>query len=105
MTPCSTGSSHRSSSDSSPTLMVEWSVAPWRSMLMWIAIGFVVLALAFGSGCGRRAVMIPEGAILRTGSDARIKVWYLVDGEWTESEHVVPVPEGWYLVPPSFVEE
>jgi len=29
----------------------------------------------------------------------------MTDGEWTLSTNRVEIPEGWYCVPPSFVEE
>jgi hypothetical protein len=32
-------------------------------------------------------------------------VYALVDGEWRLSANAVRLPEGWYLVDPSFVEE
>jgi hypothetical protein len=32
-------------------------------------------------------------------------VYALVDGEWVLSENRVTIPEGWYCVPPSYVEE
>jgi hypothetical protein len=28
----------------------------------------------------------------------------MTDGEWTLSDNCVTIPEGWYCVPPSFVE-
>jgi hypothetical protein len=31
-------------------------------------------------------------------------VYALVDGEWRLSSGAVHIPEGWYMVPPSFVE-
>ena len=29
----------------------------------------------------------------------------MTDGEWTLSANAFAIPEGWYCVPPSFVEE
>jgi hypothetical protein len=31
-------------------------------------------------------------------------VYASVDGEWRLSENAVTIPEGWYCVPPSFIE-
>lgn len=65
---------------------------------------FAALALASLSGCAR-AVLVPEGSPTRIGPDAKARLYVLEDGEWTLSCNKVEVPEGWYLVPPSFVEE
>lgn len=99
---CSTGSSPRSPSHSSTTSPVAWSVAPWQSMLDWIWIVCVVLVLALMLGCSR-TVLVSEGSPVRMGPDATARVYALVDGEWQLSQNKVTVPEGWYLVPPSFV--
>jgi hypothetical protein len=32
-------------------------------------------------------------------------VWTRVEGEWELGANRVEIPEGWYLVPPSFVEK
>lgn len=77
-------------------------IAPW--ILTWTAIGFAGLALAFLSGCGR-TVLVTEGSPLRIGPDAAARVYSRQDGAWVLSESRVALPEGWYLVPPSFVEE
>lgn len=103
--PCSTESSRKSSSACCRTLKSGWSVAPWRSMLMWIVFAFVVVALAFASGCGSRAVFIPDQSPVRVGPGVKGRVWMLVDGDWTLSSNSVELPEGMYIVPPRFVEE
>lgn len=76
--------------------------APW--MLLWIVVLFFALALGFAGGCAR-TVLIPEGAPVRIGPKVQGKVYARVDGEWELSENRVDLPEGWYLVPPSFVEQ
>jgi len=81
-------------------LSVAWSVAPW-----WIVIVFVVAALAFASGCGSRAVFIPDQSPIRLGPGIKGRVWMLVDGQWTLSANSIELPEGMYIVPPRFVEE
>ena len=76
-----------------------------QSILLLIAVLFAVLALAYATGC-TRTILVPEAAPIRIGPDARIKV-YAVDPEtkeWRLSDERVVVPEGWYAVPPSFVE-
>lgn len=40
---------------------------------------------------------------MRTGPDSRIRVYHRVSGEWTLSQNRITIPEGWYLVPPSYV--
>jgi hypothetical protein len=73
-------------------------------MLTWITIVFVALALGFASGCSR-TVLVGEGSPIRIGPKTEARVYALVDGEWVLSQNCVEVPEGWYCVPPSFVED
>jgi hypothetical protein len=77
-------------------------LVPWT--LLWITIAFAALAIAFAGGC-TRTVLVPESSPVRIGPDCRARVYSLVDGEWTLSANRVSLPEGWYLVPPSFVDE
>jgi len=71
-------------------------------MLMWVV--FAVLAVACASGCDR-AVFVPEASPMRVGPSSRIQVYMLIEGKWSLSTNKVDVPEGWYLVPPSYVSE
>lgn len=71
-------------------------------MQTWTLIACAVLALASTSGCGR-TVLVEEGSPMRTGPQACIRVYTRIDGEWVLSPDRVALPEGWYLVPPSFV--
>lgn len=73
-------------------------------MLTWIAIACAGLACACLGGCAR-TVLVREGSPLRIGPKTEARVYARVGGEWVLSENRVEVPEGWYLVPPSFVEE
>lgn len=62
------------------------------------------------SGCGtagNRTVFVPESSPMRIGPKARFRVWVKPAGsaEWELSSNEVAVPEGWYLVPPSYVAE
>lgn len=84
-----------------------WSAAAYRllstpipTVLAWLA-----LVLACASGCGSRTVFVPEESPMRTGPSSRIRVYHRIDGVWTLSENRIEIPEGWYLVPPSYVAE
>jgi hypothetical protein len=72
-------------------------------MLRYSVTVFLWVALGFGSGCAR-TVLVSEASPVRIGPETRGKVYTLVDGEWRMSPHLVTLPEGWYCVPPSFVE-
>lgn len=39
------------------------------------------------------------------GPNVKAKVYLLINGEWTLSDNQVTIPEGWYCVPPRFVDE
>lgn len=78
------------------------AIAPW--MLLWTMVGFAALVLGFASGCSR-TVLVPESSPIRIGPETRARVYALDGGEWVLSEGRVEIPEGWYCVPPSFVEE
>ena len=62
-----------------------------------------VAVLLFASGC-TRVVLVPEQSPVRIGPCARARVYALVNGDWVVSDNAVRLEEGWYLVPPSFVE-
>lgn len=64
----------------------------------------VALAVASATGCAR-TVLVTEGAPVRIGPNARARVYALERGEWTLSQNPVAIPEGWYVVPPSFVDD
>lgn len=97
-----------SSSDSSPRFLTgckAWlsgRVAPWTLLLIGVCLA--ALATGFASGC-TRAVLVPESAPIRIGPETRAKIYTRDGGEWTLSDNRVEIPEGWYCVPPSFVEE
>ena len=65
----------------------------------------VALALAFASGCGPRTVLVPESSVIRIGPGVSGRVYVREAGEWTLSANEVEIPEGTYIVPPSYVEE
>lgn len=68
-----------------------------------MTIFFVALVLVYATGCNR-AVLIKESSPMRTGPDCRTQVYMLIDGKWTLSDNRIEIPEGWYVVPPSFVD-
>jgi hypothetical protein len=48
-------------------------------------------------------VFVPEESPMRIGPRADVRVYHRVDGIWTLSQNTIRIPEGWYLVPPSYV--
>lgn len=50
-------------------------------------------------------MLIPESSPIRIGPKAKARVYAYIEGEWTLMDNIVDIPEGWYVVPPSFVEE
>ena len=72
-------------------------------MLIGILVLLIGLPILFAAGCSR-TVLVPESSPIRIGKDCRSKVYTMVEGEWIESANTVQIPEGWYCVPPSFVE-
>lgn len=77
-------------------------IALW--MLIKIPIILLVLAVAFAGGCAR-TVLVPESSPFRIGPETRARIYTMTDGEWRLSDGAVTVPEGWYCVPPSYVED
>jgi len=79
-----------------------------RPMLILIAILFVALVLGSASGCGNnRTIFVPEDSPMRLGPNVKARVWVRVDGskEWVLSGNAVPLPEGYWIVPTSYVKE
>lgn len=75
-------------------------------MLTLILLGFAALVIASASGCGgSRTVFIPEASPMRVGPSSAMRVYTLQGGEWVLSANRVEIPEGWYLVSPSWVAE
>lgn len=74
-------------------------------MLRRTALFSAVLATV-SAGCSPRAVLVPESSPVRIGPEVAGRVYVLTpEGEWQLSGNRVEIPEGWYLVPPSFVEK
>lgn len=79
-------------------------VAARLKTLILIALGLCVVALGFVNGCNR-VVLVKSGSPVRVGPNTHARVYALVDGEWQLSDNSPEIPEGWYLVPPEFVED
>lgn len=74
----------------------------WMQIAIWV--GFAVLAVVFASGCAR-TVLVSDGSPMRIGQGTAGRVYTRQGGEWVLSPDRVQIPEGWYVVPPRFVEE
>ena len=67
---------------------------------------WIVLASVFLNGCvASRTVFVPEDSPMRVGPNNNVVVYTYETGEWVLSENRIKIPEGWYIVPPSFVKE
>ena len=75
----------------------------WRATPILIQSAWVALALVCANGCASRTIFVPEESPMRVGPQSRLRVYHRIDGTWTLSENRIEIPEGWYLVPPSYV--
>lgn len=93
--PCSLGSS----SDLSAALL--------RKTLLWIVLASSALVIASATGCGSRTILVSESSVLRVAPSVRgyAYLWDAEAKEWRIGGTMITYPEGWYLVPPSFVED
>ena len=96
-------SSHGSRSESSRTSSSA-RAGRLRTPIL-ILLLFVLPVIGFASGCGSRTVFVPEESPMRIGPSSSLRVYHRIDGVWTLSENRIAIPEGWYLVPPSYVRE
>jgi hypothetical protein len=76
-------------------------------MLTLTGLLSAVLLLASMSGCGNRTVFVPEDSPMRVGEmgGVRMRVYHRINGEWVLSNNRITIPEGWYMVPPSYLKE
>ncbi len=65
----------------------------------------LVQASVFLTACGPRTVLVPESSPVRIGPNVKGRVYVREGNEWTLSANRVEIPEGYYLVPPSYVDE
>ena len=79
------------------------SVRTRRATLLLITAVLVALAVASAIGCAR-TVLVSEGSPIRIGPEMTGRVYTKTDDGWQLSDNRVRVPEGWYCVPPSYVE-
>lgn len=80
-----------------------WSDRIRRAMLLLITAALAALAVASAIGCAR-TVLVSEGSPIRIGPEMTGRVYTKTDDGWQLSDNRVRVPEGWYCVPPSYVE-
>lgn len=71
---------------------------------MLTKVCFAVVVIVYALGCNR-AVLIPEGSPIRVGPSCKTRVYTLINSEWVLSDNFVIIPEGYYCVPPSFVDD
>jgi hypothetical protein len=76
----------------------------WALTLNLIVVCFLAAVLAFTLGC-TRTVLVSESSPIRTGPCVKGKVYTKTADGWQLGDNEVKIPEGWYCVPPSFVEE
>jgi hypothetical protein len=69
--------------------------------LTWTLLSYAGLVILCACGCSR-TVIVDDGSPMRVGK-ATGTVLQRIDGEWVESGETT-LPEGWYMVPPRFVE-
>lgn len=102
--PCSTGSSRasRSASSSGSRDALSAEASPWTRSAT--ALSCAAVLAVYATGCAR-TVFVSESTPMRIGPMVTGRIYHRIAGEWVLSQNAVPIPEGWYLVPPSFVEE
>ena len=61
------------------------------------------LAVGFVGGCAR-TVLVNDDSPIRLGPGVRARVYLFNGTDWELSQNPVQIPEGWYLVPPRFVD-
>ncbi len=70
-----------------------------------ILVSSVALAVASASACGPRTILVSESAPVRIGPGIKGRVYVREGGAWVLSANEVEIPEGTYVVPPSYVDE
>lgn len=69
-------------------------------------VALVIASLCVYAVACQRIVLVSEASPTRIGSKVYGRLYTLgADGSWTLSDNEVLLPEGWYLVPPSYVAE
>ncbi len=68
-------------------------------------VALVLASLALYLTACQRVVLVSEASPIRIGPECESKVYTLTDDGWRLGDNRVRIPEGWYAVPPSFVEE
>jgi hypothetical protein len=70
-----------------------------------ILTSFAALATVCATACGPRTILVPESSPVRIGPNVVGRVYVREGNEWTLSANSVEIPEGSYVVPPSYVDE
>ena len=98
------------SKDSSPRL--RWlknalGVALQQKMILWIVLCSSAMVIAFATGCTNKKIVAHESAVLRVAPDVRgyAYLWDAETNAWKMSSKMITYPQGWYLVPPAYIEE
>lgn len=104
MTGCSRESSPRSSRTSRKPCSAGSNAEAWPWTLTAMSAACAALAAGCAIGCAR-TVLVSDGSPMRIGRATEARVYTRHDGEWVLSADKVEIPEGWYVVPPRFVED
>lgn len=100
---CST--SHKSSPQlSSPSSGGSKPGMRSRRRQAWPIVTLMLFAVSATACAPGRTVLIADDSPIRIGPETTGKVYQLIDGEWVLSDRPVELPEGWYAVPPRFVD-
>jgi len=75
-----------------------------RSAQIFYAAAVVGLLNICVVACSR-VVLVNEASPIRIGNNIHGKVYTFDGTNWTLSDNELTLPEGWYLVPPSYVSE
>lgn len=77
---------------------------PTRIPRLSSVLAVALLAIFACASCSR-VVLVTEASPIRIGPDCRTRIYTLHEGDWALGDNRVVIPEGWYVVPPSFVRE
>lgn len=75
-----------------------------RGMLIVVLLLWAGLVSGCASGSRTKVALVADDSPVRLGPDVEGAVYNMIEGEWVLSPNRVALPEGWYLVPPRFVE-
>ena len=65
----------------------------------------LLAVLLVSLGCAERTILVHDGVPVKV-AEGRVKIYVQQnDGTWVKGGNWLPVPEGWYLVPPPKTQE